>query len=65
MLWTSDKQYANDPFEEEAQLEAGIAQVSKHLFGPNRIYLDVKKLIAAKGKTKNIPDGYGRGSLSA
>jgi hypothetical protein len=58
MLWTTEKQYANDPFEDEPQLEAGIAQVSKHLFGPSRIYLDVKKLIGAKGKTNNIPDGY-------
>jgi hypothetical protein len=58
MLWTPDKQYANDPFENESQLEAAIAQVSKDLFGPNRIYLNVKKLIGAKGKIKNVPDGY-------
>ena len=58
MLWTPEKQYANDPFENEPQLEAAITEVSKTLFGPNRIYLDVKKLIGAKGKTKNIPDGY-------
>ena len=58
MLWTPDKQYANDPFESESQLEAAINEVSKTLFGPNRIYLDIKKLIGAKGKTKNIPDGY-------
>ena len=54
MLWTPDKQYANDPFETEAQLEAAITEVSKTMFGPNRIYLDVKKLIGAKGKTKNV-----------
>lgn len=58
MLWTPEKQYAADPFETESQLESAIIQVSKALFGPNRIYLDVKKLIGAKGKTKNIPDGY-------
>ncbi len=58
MLWTPDKQYANDPFETEAQLEAAIAEISAPLFGSNRIYLDVKRLIGAKGKTKNIPDGY-------
>jgi hypothetical protein len=28
------------------------------LFGKSRIYLDVKKLIGAKGGTRNIPDGY-------
>lgn len=58
MLWTPDKQFANEPFENEPQLEVAINDVSKELFGPNRIYLNVKKLIGAKGKTKNIPDGY-------
>ena len=58
MIWTTDKQYANEPFETESQLESAIAEVSTTLFGPNRIYLDVKKLIGGKGKTKNIPDGY-------
>ena len=58
MLWTPEKHYLDDPFETEAQLEAAIAAVSATLFGPNRVYLDVKKRIGAKGKTKNIPDGY-------
>jgi hypothetical protein len=58
MIWTPDKQYVNDPFENEPQLESAILEVSATLFGPNRIYLDVKKLIGGKGKTKNIPDGY-------
>ena len=58
MIWTPDNQYTNDPFETESQLESAIANVSATLFGPNRIYLDVKRLIGAKGKTKNIPDGY-------
>jgi hypothetical protein len=58
MIWTTDKQYVNDPFENETQLESAISEVSATLFGPNRIYLDVKKLIGGKGKTKNIPDGY-------
>jgi hypothetical protein len=58
MIWTPDKQYVNDPFENEPQLESAILEVSATLFGPNRIYLDVKKLIGGKGKTKNVPDGY-------
>ena len=58
MFWTPEKNYLNDPFETEAQLEAAIAEVSATLFGSNRIYMDVKKLVGAKGKTKNIPDGY-------
>jgi hypothetical protein len=58
MIWTPDQKYLNDPFETEAQLEAAITDVADILFGPGRIYLDVKKLVGAKGKTKNIPDGY-------
>ena len=58
MIWTPKTEYVLEPFETEAQLEAVIAEVSPILFGPARIYLDVKKLIGAKGKTKNIPDGY-------
>jgi hypothetical protein len=58
MFWTPEKNYLNDPFEAESQLEAAITEVSATLFGANRIYLDVKKLVGGKGKTKNIPDGY-------
>jgi hypothetical protein len=58
MIWTPDQKYLNDPFETEAQLEAAITDVADILFGLGRIYLDVKKLVGAKGKIKNIPDGY-------
>jgi hypothetical protein len=58
MFCTIDKHYLADPFENEPQLEAAIASVSATLFGPHRIYLSVKKVVGAKGKTKNIPDGY-------
>jgi len=58
MFWTPETYYLNDPFETETQLEAAIAEVSSKLFGPNRIYLDVKKLVGGKGKVKNVPDGY-------
>jgi len=59
MFWTPQDQCPNDPFENESQLESAIAEVSATLFGPNRIYLDVKKLIGGKGKAKDIPDGHG------
>ena len=59
MLWTNKDHYLNDPFETESQLESAIGDVSATLFGPNRIYLDVKKLIGGRGKTKHIPDGCG------
>ncbi len=32
--------------------------MSPVLFGPDRVYLEVKKLIGIKGKTQNIPDAY-------
>ena len=58
MLWTSGGKFYEEPFEYEADLEAAIKAVSADLFGPERIYLDVKKKIGAKGKTNNIPDAY-------
>lgn len=56
MLWTPGGPYRKQPFGKEADLEVAIKEVSAELFGPNRIYLDVKK-IGTKSKG-NIPDGY-------
>ncbi len=50
--------YTEEPFELEKELEESIIEVAGELFGRNRIYLDVKKKIGAKGKVNNIPDGY-------
>ncbi len=58
MLWTTKKIYSVEPFEKEEDLERAIIEVKDTLFGDSRIYLDIKKLIGGKGKTKNIPDGY-------
>jgi hypothetical protein len=58
MLWTPNKIFSVEPFEAEKDLEAAILEVKDTLFGRSRIYLDLKKLIGAKGKTRNIPDGY-------
>ena len=57
MLWTPNGPYRKKPFSKEADLEQAINEVSAELFGPNRIYLDVKKKIGTKDKS-NIPDGY-------
>ena len=54
MFWAPKDHYFNDPFETESQLESAISEVSETLFGPNRIYLNVKKLIGANGKMRNI-----------
>ena len=58
MLWTPKNQYFPWPFDKEAELEKTLAEVQGDLFGGNRVYLDVKKLIGTRGKTQNIPDGY-------
>jgi len=46
------------PFDLESELEDAILEIADTIFGEKRIYLDTKKKIGAKGKTKNIPDGY-------
>lgn len=58
MLWSKIIAYTADPFLSEESLEKAILEVQDELFGPNRIYLDVKKRIGAKNSIKNIPDGY-------
>ena len=58
MLWSEETSYHLEPFEKEADLEFAIKEVSPILFGPHRIYLEVKKLIGTRGKTQNIPDAY-------
>jgi hypothetical protein len=50
--------YKAASYSSEADLEAAIVLVQKELFGPNRIYLDIKKKIGVKGGIRNIPDGY-------
>ena len=58
MLWGKDLRYVEEPFETESELEKAIVEASDALFGESRIYLDVKRKIGKKGKTRNIPDGY-------
>jgi hypothetical protein len=58
LIWTHGGPYRRGEYENEADLEASIIQVQTELFGPNRIYLDVKKKIGVKGGIRNIPDGY-------
>jgi hypothetical protein len=58
MLWNPNKSYTHDPFDLEDELEKAIEEVAVPLFGPNRIYLETKKMIGKRGRTRNIPDGY-------
>src|SRR6266704_818088 len=58
LIWTKSSKYRRAPYQNEADLEAAILEVQGDLFGPGRIYLDVKKKIGSKGGVQNIPDGY-------
>lgn len=58
ILWGEHKSYVEEPFERESDLENAISEATDSLFGSKRIYLEIKRKIGAKGKTKNIPDGY-------
>ncbi|HTU46843.1 MAG TPA: hypothetical protein VMF91_17385, partial [Bryobacteraceae bacterium] len=58
MIWSKNGAYRRVPYDSEADLEKSIREVEGELFGANRIYLDIKKKIGAKGKLRNIPDGY-------
>jgi hypothetical protein len=58
MLWVDRKSYKRHPFDREAELEDAILTLGSFIFGENRYYLDAKRKIGAKGKTRNIPDGY-------
>lgn len=58
MIWSKEASYHLEPFNKEADLEGAIQEVSPVLFGSDRVYLEMKKLIGEKGKTQNIPDAY-------
>ncbi len=58
MIWTSSSIYRRVSYSTEADLETAILRVQHDLFGPSRLYLDVKKKIGSQGGIRNIPDGY-------
>lgn len=58
MLWNKEEKYKEYPYQKESELEETVHIVKSELFGKNRIYIDDKKKIGAKGKTNNLPDGY-------
>ncbi len=58
LIWTGKGPYRRIEYENEADLETAIIRVQDTLFGPDRIYLDIKRKIGAKGGIRNIPDGY-------
>ena len=58
LIWTPTGTFRRSTYETEAELEQAILRVQESLFGPNRVYLAIKKKIDAKGGVRNIPDGY-------
>lgn len=58
ILWTNAGLFRRTSYSSESDLEAAIIKVQNDLFGPERIYLDVKKKIGGKTGPRNIPDGY-------
>lgn len=58
IIWTETGFYRRVGYENEGDLETAILLVQASLFGPGRLYLDVKKKIGVKGGVRNIPDGY-------
>jgi hypothetical protein len=56
VIWTPTGNYSRADFEDEADLEKAIVNLAKDLFGPGRIYLDIKKKIG--NSKQNIPDAY-------
>jgi hypothetical protein len=43
LLWSASTVYERQDFETEAQLEEAILEVANPLFGPDRVYVDVKR----------------------
>jgi len=58
LIWTKTGPYLQDTYNREEELEKAILQVQGELFGPNRIYMDLKRKIGTKGGLRNLPDGY-------
>lgn len=58
MLWNKEETYQPYPYKKESELEEAVQIVKEQFFGTERIYLDDKRKIGAKGKTNNLPDGY-------
>jgi hypothetical protein len=49
--------YESVSFEKEAEFESIVVELSDQIFGPNTIYLDIKKRLKGK-EIISIPDAY-------
>lgn len=55
VVWTEKGLFRNVSYTNESDFEQTVIKVQQQLFGPNRLYLDVKKKIGGKGNKQNIP----------
>lgn len=58
IIWTERGPFRRVGYPTERDLEGVIQRVSGELFGPHRIYLDVKHRIGKFAGLRNVPDGY-------
>lgn len=57
-LWVDSNSFRLTKYRDEAELETVILELKNSLFGPNRVYLNIKRKIGRRGGQRNIPDGY-------
>jgi hypothetical protein len=53
IVWSKGSTWSLHPYVYENELEDSIDEIVSELFGPNRVYLRVKKKVG-----RNVPDGY-------
>ena len=58
LIWKSGLVASPAEFALEADIEEVVREIAPALFGADRIYINVKKLMGTKGFRQNIPDGY-------
>lgn len=58
IIWTKKGIFKKTDYENEADFEKAVIEISPLLFGSTRHYLDVKRKIGTKGMFAGIPDGY-------
>jgi hypothetical protein len=57
-IWHNNEVFTRKGFRSENDFEEAVLEVKDDLFGPNRIYLDIKRKIGKGGRVRGIPDGY-------
>lgn len=59
IIYIDNKEFKEEAFSSEKELELAVCQLSEQIFGRNSVYLDIKKRIKNKKNSFiNIPDAY-------